>query len=56
MKSPHVFSASRVCGDKVVSSQGESLGQIGAFGGFLDIGDKLFAVPWRALRLDGERK
>ena len=27
-----------------------------AFGGFLGIGEKLFAVPWRALVLDVDRK
>ena len=33
-----------------------STGQIGyavlSFGGFLGMGDRLFAVPWRAMRLD----
>ncbi len=27
-----------------------------SFGGFLGIGDKLFAVPWQALALDAENK
>ena len=27
-----------------------------SFGGFLGVGDKLFAVPWKALSLDTEKK
>jgi hypothetical protein len=27
-----------------------------SFGGFLGVGDKLFAVPWRALKLDTDNK
>lgn len=27
-----------------------------SFGGFLDMGDKLFAVPWNALTLDTNNK
>jgi len=27
-----------------------------SFGGFLGIADKLFAVPWKALKLDTENK
>ena len=27
-----------------------------SFGGFLGMGDKLFAVPWNALKLDTENK
>jgi sporulation protein YlmC with PRC-barrel domain len=65
---PTVLSATTVIGDKVVNPQGESLGKIEevmldmnddriayavlSFGGFLGIGDKLFAVPWAALQLD----
>jgi sporulation protein YlmC with PRC-barrel domain len=60
--------ASDVLGEKVVNAAGESLGNIEdivldrqsgriayavlSFGGFLGIGDKLFAVPWQALRDD----
>jgi sporulation protein YlmC with PRC-barrel domain len=67
---PAVLSATTVIGDQVVNPQGENLGKIEevmldvnddriayavlSFGGFLGIGDKLFAVPWRALRLDPE--
>ena len=65
---PKVLSAGTVTGDSVVNRQGEDLGKIEeimldidegrvayavlSFGGFLGIGDKLFAVPWKALRLD----
>jgi hypothetical protein len=27
-----------------------------SFGGFLGIGDKLFAIPWQALQLDPDNK
>ena len=69
---PRVLSASSVSGDKVVNPQGEKLGEIEeimldidddriayavlSFGGFLGIGDKLFAVPWGALKLDPKNK
>jgi len=65
---PTVLSATTVIGDRVVNPQGESLGKIEevmldihddriayavlSFGGFLGLGDKLFAVPWGALKLD----
>jgi hypothetical protein len=67
---PAVLSATTVIGDRVVNPQGEDLGRIEevmldlfddriayavlSFGGFLGVGDKLFAVPWRALRLDAD--
>lgn len=62
------ISASTAIGDSVTNPQGENLGDIKEvmidvdsgkvsyavldFGGFLGIGNKLFAVPWNALRLD----
>lgn len=75
---PHACLASDLIGMKVVSQEGDSLGKIedvvvhpnGApsyavlsFGGWLGMGDKLFAMPWRVLRMqnsdtakkDGER-
>lgn len=68
----NVLSASTLMGDKVVNPQGEHLGEIKelmidpqtghvgyavlSFGGFLGMGDKLFAVPFRALELKSERK
>lgn len=63
-----VLSASTLTGDRVRNSGGEDLGKIEhimidissgrvayvvlSFGGFLGIGDKLFAVPWDVLRID----
>jgi sporulation protein YlmC with PRC-barrel domain len=65
---PRVISAGTLSGDRVHNPAGEVLGiieeimiDIGtgriayavlSFGGFLGIGDKLFAVPWSALRID----
>ena len=69
---PEVMSASTLDGDKVVNAVGEDLGKIEdimldvgsgriayavlSFGGFLGMGDKLFAVPWSALTLDTDDK
>ncbi len=63
-----VLSASTLKGDRVRNAAGENLGKLEeimldvpggriayavlSFGGMLGIGDKLFAVPWSALRLD----
>jgi sporulation protein YlmC with PRC-barrel domain len=68
----NVLSASTLMGDKVVNPQGEHLGEIKelmidpqtghvgyavlSFGGFLGMGDKLFAIPFRALVLQADRK
>jgi sporulation protein YlmC with PRC-barrel domain len=65
---PAMLSASTVIGDDVYNQTGESLGDIKdvmldlrsgrvayavlSFGGFLGMGEKLFAVPWTALTLD----
>jgi len=67
-----VLSASTLKGDKVVNLQGEDLGKIEdlmidlergrvayavlSFGGFLGLGDKLFAIPWEALAVDTAEK
>jgi sporulation protein YlmC with PRC-barrel domain len=67
-----VLSASTLCGDSVKNRADENLGNIKelmidipsgrvayavlSFGGFLGLGDKLFAVPWDALTLDEDRK
>lgn len=69
---PYIMAASTLKGDKVVNLEGEDLGKITdimidvpkgrvayavlSFGGFLGMGDKLFAVPWNALTLDAEDK
>ena len=69
---PEVMGASTLAGDSVVDRNGESLGEIKeimvdvptgrvayavlSFGGFLGMGDKLFAVPWSALILDTDHK
>lgn len=65
---PRVLSATSLIGDKVVNTAGEQLGNIKelmidlddgliayavlSFGGFLGMGDKLFAIPWEALTVD----
>lgn len=62
------LSASTLAGDKVINSKGEKLGKVEdimidvdtgrvayvvlSFGGFMGIGDKLFAIPWQAMRVD----
>ena len=62
---PQVLQASTVIGNKVVNPTGEQLGNVKelvidvedgriayavlSFGGFLGLGDKLFAIPWEAL-------
>jgi sporulation protein YlmC with PRC-barrel domain len=67
-----VLSASTLMGDDVRNPQGENLGELEeimldcnsgriayaviSFGGILGMGDKLFAIPWEALRLDTENK
>jgi sporulation protein YlmC with PRC-barrel domain len=69
---PEVMSAGTLTGNDVKNSRGENLGDIEAImldvpsgrvayavlsvGGFLGAGDKLFAVPWRALKLDTDNK
>jgi sporulation protein YlmC with PRC-barrel domain len=67
-----VLSASSLKGDKVVNHQGDDLGEIQeimidldrgrvayavlSFGGFLGMGDKLFAIPWQAITVDTTKK
>ena len=69
---PHLMGANTLTGDDVVNHKGEALGDIKeimldmrngrvayavmSFGGFLGMGDKLFAVPWSALTLDTVNK
>lgn len=65
---PQVLQATTVLGNKVFNSAGEQLGNLKelvidledgriayvvlSFGGFLGMGDKLFAIPWEALDLN----
>jgi sporulation protein YlmC with PRC-barrel domain len=67
-----ILSSRTICGDEVVNSAGEKLGDIKElmidcassrvsyavleFGGFLGMGTKLFAVPMQAIKLDTENK
>ncbi|MES2153434.1 MAG: PRC-barrel domain-containing protein [Pseudomonadota bacterium] len=69
---PALMGADTLIGDDVVNSKDEKLGDIKeimldmrsgqiayavlAFGGFLGMGEKLFAVPWKALHLDTVNK
>lgn len=69
---PQLMSATTLIGDAVCSRSGDNVGEIKeimldmrsgrisyavmAFGGFLGMGDKLFAVPWDALTLDPKNK
>ena len=68
---PVALSASTLIGDKVINHKNEDLGKIEdimitlesgcvdyavlSYGGFLGMGDKLFAVPWNAMTLDTEK-
>jgi sporulation protein YlmC with PRC-barrel domain len=67
-----VLSASTLAGDTVRNEAGEDLGKLDeimidiptgriayavlSFGGFLRMGNKLFAVPWNILRIDEDNK
>jgi sporulation protein YlmC with PRC-barrel domain len=69
---PVVLAADTLTGNKVVNPQEQDLGTIEhlmidlstgrvayavlSFGGFLGLGDKLFAIPWSALALDTVEK
>jgi len=68
---PNVLSASTLIGDEIYNAAGEHLGELKeimldintgqvayavlSFGGFLGMGNKLFAMPWEALTVDTER-
>lgn len=70
MTNPRILSAGTIKDDPVVNDKGENLGNIEeiminlgdgkiayavlSFGGFLGMGDKLFAIPWEALTLDSD--
>lgn len=67
-RNPVVLSAGTLTGDPVVNEAGENLGQLEeimldldsgrvayaviSFGGIMGLGEKLFAIPWQALRVD----
>lgn len=69
---PRIMAADTLEGDEVKNASGEALGTMDhvmidvptgrvayavlSFGGFLGMGDKLFAVPWAALKLDPANK
>jgi sporulation protein YlmC with PRC-barrel domain len=69
---PALMGADTLIGNEVYNTANESLGTIKelmidmssgtinyavlSFGGFLGMGDRLFAVPWRALTLDSTNK
>src|SRR5450756_267879 len=69
---PRIMAADTLEGDEVKNASGEALGTMDhvmidvptgrvayavlSFGGFLGMGDKLFAVPWAALKLDSANK
>jgi sporulation protein YlmC with PRC-barrel domain len=69
---PNVISTTAIVGDKIVNRTGESLGKIEelmldlekgrvayailSFGGAMGLGEKLFAVPFEALKLDATRE
>ena len=67
-----VLAASTLAGDKVRNAAGEDLGKVDeimidiptgrvayavvSFGGFMRMGNKLFAIPWSALAVDEDEK
>jgi sporulation protein YlmC with PRC-barrel domain len=69
---PNVLSTSSLLGDNVVNRAGENLGKIEelmldlekgrvayavlSFGGLMGMGERLFAVPFEALKLDASRE
>jgi sporulation protein YlmC with PRC-barrel domain len=69
---PNVVSTTALIGDSIVNRTGENLGKIEelmldvekgrvayavlSFGGFMGMGEKLFAVPFEALTLDASRE
>lgn len=69
---PRIMGAGTLIGDDVYNQKGEDVGNIKeimldmsngnvcyavlSFGGILGVGEKLFAIPWKALKLDTENK
>lgn len=72
MDTPQQLSATTLIGDAIVNPAGEKLGDLKdivldttngeivyavmASGGVLGMGEKLFAVPWNALRIQGRNE
>lgn len=68
----NLLAAGTLIGDKVVNKKNEHIGKIEelmisldngnvayavmSFGGFLNFGNKFFAVPWKALQVDQDKK
>jgi sporulation protein YlmC with PRC-barrel domain len=71
-QAPRLMIAEHLCGNKVINRQDDVLGEIEeivldvprgrvayaamASGGWLGLGERLFAVPWAALRYDAGRQ
>lgn len=71
-RNPKVLSATTIMSDAVQNLAGDQLGKIEelmidldsgrvayavlSFGGFMGMGDKLFAIPWQALSVDTDKK
>ena len=69
---PHLMGADTLVGNDVYNRESQDLGEIKeimldmrsgrvsyavlSFGGFMGVGEKLFAVPWEALKLDTANK
>jgi sporulation protein YlmC with PRC-barrel domain len=69
---PHLMTADTLIGNQVINLQGDTLGEIEDImldvpngriayavmvaGGFLGMGEKMFALPWSTLTLDTTRK
>lgn len=69
---PEALSATTLIGDQVVNTRGEDLGKLEelmidlssgrvayavlSFGGFLGMGNKLFAIPWSAMTVNTRDK
>ncbi len=72
MTHPLALSSHTLIGDKVKNQQGEEIGRVEeimvdvytgrvayavlSFGGFMGVGNKLFAVPWAALTVDTDNE
>lgn len=72
MNTHRFLSCTTLCGNKIRNNKNEDLGKLEdimldpsdgriaygvlSFGGFIGIGEKLFAVPWSSLRLDQSKK